>query len=70
MNFALDSHLDLMNFYQTNTAQTVKSIASVGVPVLAQQVKNPTSVHEDEGRSLALLSGLRIWCFHELGRRL
>ena len=40
----------------------------VAVPVVAQQVKNPTSIHEDAGLILGSLSGLRIrrcrelWC--------
>ena len=33
-----------------------------GVPVMAQQLKNPTSTHEDTVPSLAPLSGLRIQC--------
>ena len=40
-----------------------------GVLVVAQQVKNLTRIHEDAGLSPALLSGLRIWWFHELGYR-
>ena len=31
-----------------------------GVPIVSQQIKNLTSIHEDVVRSLALLSGLRI----------
>ena len=31
-----------------------------GVPIVAQQVKNPTSIPEDMVQSLASLSGLRI----------
>ena len=27
----------------------VKSMGLTGVPVVAQRVKNPTSIHEDEG---------------------
>ena len=30
-----------------------------GVPVAAQRVKNPTSIHEDMGSTLALLSELK-----------
>ena len=39
-----------------------------GVPVLAQQLTNRTSIHEDVGSipSLALLNELRIWHCHEL----
>ena len=37
-----------------------------GVPVVAQGVKNLTSVHEDVGSTLASPSGLRIRCFREL----
>ena len=37
-----------------------------GVPVVAEQVKNLTSIHED----LPSLSGLRIWCCCELQCRL
>ena len=29
--------------------------------MVAHQVKNPTSIHEDLVQSLALLSALRIW---------
>ena len=45
---------------------------SLGVPIVAQQVKNPTSIHEDTGSILGLtqspasLSGLRIWHCHKL----
>ena len=39
---------------------------SLGVPVVAQQVTNPSSIHEDAGSILALLSGLRIQCCREL----
>ena len=34
----------------------------LGVPVVAQQVKNPTSIHEDAD----LNPGLRIWCCWKL----
>ena len=40
-----------------------------GVPVVAQQVKNLTSIHEDVGSVLALLSGLRIQRCRELQQR-
>ena len=30
-----------------------------GVPIVAQHVKNPTSIHENVVQSLALLSGLK-----------
>ena len=32
-------------------------MVTVGVPVVAQQVKNLTSIHEDEGSVPGLLSG-------------
>ena len=35
-----------------------------------QGVKNPTSIHENEGSIPGLLSGLRIWHSHELWCRL
>ena len=37
---------------------------------MAQQVKNPTSIHEDAGSIPAWLSGLRIQCCCELQCRL
>ena len=40
-----------------------------GVHVVAQQIKNPTSIHEDEGLILASLTGLRIQHCHELWYR-
>ena len=40
-----------------------------GVPVVAQPVKNPTSVQEDEVRPRASLNGLRIRCCHKLWPR-
>ena len=33
---------------------------------MAQQLPNPTSIHEDTGLILASLSGLKIWHRHEL----
>ena len=42
----------------------------IGVPIVAQWVKNPTSVHEDECSILASFSGLRIWCCHMMQGRL
>ena len=39
---------------------------SLGVSVGAQWVKNPTSIHEDVGSIPGFLSGLRIWCCHQL----
>ena len=41
-----------------------------GVPIVAQQVKNLTSIHEDAGSIPASLSGLRIWCCCKLLRGL
>ena len=41
---------------------TLPSRLYPGVPVVAQWVTNPTSIHEDAVQSLAPLSGLRIWC--------
>jgi len=40
------------------------------VAVVAQWVKNRTGILEMQVPSLTLLSGLRIWCCHELRRRL
>ena len=37
-----------------------------GVPIMAQWLMNPTSIHEDAACSLALLSGMMILSFHEL----
>ena len=36
----------------------------LGVPLVAQQVKSLTSIHEDSGS--ASFRELRIWCCHEL----
>ena len=36
---------------------------------MAQRVKNLTSIHEIWVQSLASLSGLRIWCCHEVWYR-
>ena len=36
---------------------------------MAQWLTNPTRSYEVSGLSLALLSGLRIWCCHELWGR-
>ena len=43
----------------------------LAVPLVAQQVKNLTSIHKDAGSILEtpLFSGLRIWHYHELGCR-
>ena len=38
----------------------------LGVPVVAQRLLNPNSIHEDLVRSLALVSGLGIQYYHEL----
>ena len=40
-----------------------------GVPVMAQRVMNPTSIHEDAGSILASLSGLRSQSCRELWYR-
>ena len=40
-----------------------------GVPVVAQWLTHLTRNHELRVRSLALLSGLRLWCCHELWYR-
>ena len=37
-----------------------------GFPVVAQQVKSPTSIHEDVGLILTLLTGLRIQCWPQV----
>ena len=41
-----------------------------GVPVVAQWLKNLTSIHEDQFQSLASLHGLGIWRCGELWYRL
>ena len=42
----------------------------LGVPIVAQWLKNRTSIREDTVQSLASLGGLRIWCYHRLWCRL
>ena len=41
-------------------------LSSLGVPVVAQWLRNPTKNHEVVGSILALLSGLRVWHCREL----
>ena len=41
----------------------------VGVPIMAQEVKNPTSIHEDAGLILTSIGELRIQRCHELWSR-
>ena len=43
--------------------------ATRGVPLGAQRVKNPTSIHEDAVGSLASLSGLKTQCCCKLWQR-
>ena len=70
----LDS-ADLDQSFQWNQ---LKKRPGPGVPVVAQQLTNPTNIHEDVVRSLASLSGLRIWrgvscgagCRHDLAPEL
>ena len=44
----------------------IAKVKMTGVPIVGQQAKNPTSIHEDVVRSLASLSGLRIQHCHKL----
>ncbi len=48
----------------------IKNKMCFGVPVVAQWLRNLTRNHEAAVRSLALLSGLRTRCCHELWCRL
>ena len=48
----------------------LKTSETLGVPVVAQQLMNLTSIHEDAGLFLALLSRLRIQHCRELWCRL
>ena len=45
-----------------------QEIGIKGVPIVAQWLRNPTSIHEDAGSTQVAgsLSGLRIWHCHEL----
>ena len=52
-----------------NHGQRVKSIQE-GIPVMSQCLTNLTRNHGLWVQSLALLSGLGIWCYHELWCRL
>ena len=45
---------------------TPKMFLKVGVPIVAQQVMHPTSIHEDGGSIPGSLSGLRICCISGL----
>ena len=52
--------------YRKKRAISVTITVKEGDPVMAQQLMNPTSTHEDAGSIPGLLSGLRIWCCCEL----
>ena len=60
---------DIKGNINTNTPTYFKEM-EYGIPFVAQWLMNPTRNHEVAGSSLALLSGLRIWCCHELWCRL
>lgn len=45
-------------------------MALLGVPIVAQHVKNQTSIHRMQVRLLVMLSGLRKWCCWKLWHRL
>ena len=45
---------------------TALRLGKVGVPIVAQWVKNPTSIYEDVGLIPGLVQWVRIWCFHKL----
>ena len=49
-----------------NTREERLYIRNHGVPIVAQRLTNPTSIHEDEGSIPVSLSGLRIRPCHEL----
>ena len=51
------------------TPNNIQFKSKIGIPVVTQQVKNPTCIHEDESSSLASLGELRIWHCHKLWRR-
>ena len=41
-----------------------------GVPIVAQQIKNPTISHECAGSIPGLTQWVKIWCCHKLQHRL
>ena len=57
-----------MDHLHENLLEDLYNPDSGAVPLVAQQVKNPTSIHEDEGSILASLSGLNdpalLWPWH------
>ena len=50
-------------------ALNFNKLYTYGVPIVAQGVKNLTSIHEDGGLLLATLSGLWIQHYHKLQLR-
>ena len=53
-----------------NVLITIKFLKILGTSCCGTVETNLTSIHEDEGSILALLSGSGIWCCHELRCRL
>ena len=66
----LKCFIGFMFIYKTNTNFVIdQGKIYLGVPFVAQQVKDPTLSLRLWVQPLALLSGLRIWCCYKLWHR-
>ena len=58
--------LTILSYWILRSSLKSQDLIKVGVPIVAWQIKNPSSIHEDKGSILGLESGLMIQHCHEL----